>query len=96
MVAGTGRLLEALPSFRFGDEELATLRAQGVTDARLLDWLADFRFTGDVDGYAEGEFFFPHSPVLTVRAPFAQGVLLETLVLSVLNFRLFREGSVRA
>jgi nicotinate phosphoribosyltransferase len=85
VVAGTGRLLEQLPDFRFGDDELATLREQGLTDARLLDWLADFRFTGDVEGYAEGEFFFPHSPVLTVRAPFAQGVLLETLVLSVLN-----------
>jgi nicotinate phosphoribosyltransferase len=85
VVAGTGRLLAALPDFRFGDEELATLRTQGVTDARLLDWLADFRFGGDVDGYAEGEFFFPGSPVLTVRAPFAEGVLLETLVLSVLN-----------
>ncbi|RBY86884.1 nicotinate phosphoribosyltransferase [Blastococcus sp. TF02A-26] len=85
VVAGTGRLLEALPAFRFGDEELATLRAQGVTDARLLDWLADFRFGGDVDGYAEGEFFFPGSPVLTVRASFAEGVLLETLVLSILN-----------
>ncbi|MGY1608018.1 nicotinate phosphoribosyltransferase [Geodermatophilus sp. SYSU D00700] len=85
VVAGTGRLLELLPRFRFGDAELATLREQGLTDTRLLDWLADFRFSGDVDGYAEGELFFPGSPVLTVRAPFAEGVLLETLVLSVLN-----------
>ncbi|MGY1693763.1 MULTISPECIES: nicotinate phosphoribosyltransferase [unclassified Geodermatophilus] len=85
VVAGTGRLLELLPRFRFGDDELATLREQGLTDSRLLDWLADFRFSGDVDGYAEGELFFPGSPVLTVRAPFAEGVLLETLVLSVLN-----------
>jgi nicotinate phosphoribosyltransferase len=85
VVAGTGRLLETLPRFRFGEEELAALRAQGLTDERLLDWLADFRFSGDVEGYAEGELFFPGSPVLTVRAPFAEGVLLETLVLSVLN-----------
>ncbi|MGY1602551.1 nicotinate phosphoribosyltransferase [Geodermatophilus sp. SYSU D00815] len=85
VVAGTGRLLEALPRFRFGDEELATLRDQGLTDARLLDWLAGFEFTGDVEGYAEGDLYFPGSPVLTVRAPFAQGVLLETLALSVLN-----------
>ncbi|PRY51218.1 nicotinate phosphoribosyltransferase [Geodermatophilus tzadiensis] len=85
VVAGTGRLLEALPHVRFGDEELAALRDQGLDDARLLDWLADFRFGGDVCGYAEGELFFPGSPVLTVRAPFAEGVLLETLVLSVLN-----------
>ena len=85
VVAGTGRLLEALPHFRFGDAELAALREQGLTDERLLDWLAGFRFSGDVDGYAEGDLFFPGSPVLTVRAPFAEGVLLETLALSVLN-----------
>jgi nicotinate phosphoribosyltransferase len=85
VLAGTGRLLEALPHFRFGDDELAALREQGLTDGRLLDWLADFRFSGDVDGYAEGDLYFPGSPVLTVRAPFAEGVLLETLALSVLN-----------
>jgi nicotinate phosphoribosyltransferase len=85
VLAGTGRLLELLPHFRFGDEELAALRAQGLTDQRLLDWLADFRFSGDIEGYAEGELYFPGSPVLSVRAPFAEGVLLETLTLSVLN-----------
>ena len=85
VLAGTGRLLEALPFFRFGDDELAALREQGLVDERLLDWLADFRFSGDIDGYAEGELYFPGSPVLTVRAPFAEGVLLETLALSVLN-----------
>src|SRR4051794_36261401 len=85
VLAGTSRLLEALPRFRFGDAELATLREQGITDDRLLDWLADFTFSGDIEGYAEGELYFPGSPVLTVRAPFAEGVLLETLVLSILN-----------
>jgi nicotinate phosphoribosyltransferase len=85
VVAGTGRLLEALPDFRFGDAEITALQEQGLTDPRLLDWLADFTFTGHVDGYAEGELYFPGSPVLTVRAPFAQGVLLETLALSALN-----------
>jgi nicotinate phosphoribosyltransferase len=85
VLAGTGRLLEALPHFRFGDDELAALRDQGLTDQRLLDWLADFSFSGDIDGYAEGELYFPGSPVLTVRAPFGEGVLLETLALSVLN-----------
>jgi nicotinate phosphoribosyltransferase len=85
VLAGTARLLEELPHFCFGDEELTALREQGITDQRLLDWLADFRFSGDIDGYAEGDLYFPGSPVLTVRASFAQGVLLETLALSVLN-----------
>jgi nicotinate phosphoribosyltransferase len=85
VLAGTGRLLEALADFRFGDAEIEALRAQGIDDPGLLDHLAGFRFTGDVDGYAEGDFYFPGSPVLTVRAPFGQAVLLETLALSVLN-----------
>ncbi|MCZ2824362.1 MULTISPECIES: nicotinate phosphoribosyltransferase [unclassified Modestobacter] len=85
VLAGTGRFLEALAGFRFGEAELDALRQQGVEDPRLLEHLADFRFTGDVDGYAEGDLYFPGSPVLTVRAPFGQAVLLETLVLSVLN-----------
>jgi nicotinate phosphoribosyltransferase len=85
VLAGTGRLLEQLPHFRFGDEEIASLREQGLTDERLLDWLAGYRFSGDIEGYAEGDLFFPGSPVLTVRAPFAEGVLLETLALSILN-----------
>jgi nicotinate phosphoribosyltransferase len=85
VLAGTGRLLDALADFRFGDAELAALREQGLTDPALLDRLADFAFTGDVEGYAEGELYFPGSPVLSVRAPFGTAVLLETLVLSVLN-----------
>jgi nicotinate phosphoribosyltransferase len=85
VLAGTGRFLEALADFRFGDAELDALRAQGIDDPSLLDHLAGFRFTGDVDGYAEGDLYFPGSPVLTVRAPFGQAVLLETLALSILN-----------
>ncbi|HYS40859.1 MAG TPA: nicotinate phosphoribosyltransferase [Pseudonocardiaceae bacterium] len=83
VVAGTGRLLDALTRFRFGDDELRQLA--DVVNKQTLDWLADYRFSGDVDGYPEGELYFPGSPLLTVRSSFAEGVLLETLVLSVLN-----------
>ncbi|SMH46940.1 nicotinate phosphoribosyltransferase [Rathayibacter oskolensis] len=85
VLAGTGRLLELVSRFRFGDPELDWLRANRVVDSRTLDWLADYRFRGDVWGYREGEVYLPGSPVLIVEAPFAEGVLLETLVLSVLN-----------
>jgi nicotinate phosphoribosyltransferase len=83
VVAGTGRLLEAIGRFRFGDAELAELA--GIVDRDTLDWLAGYRFTGEVDGYPEGELYFPGSPVLTVRGTFADAVMLETLALSVLN-----------
>jgi nicotinate phosphoribosyltransferase len=83
VVAGTGRLVEELATFRFGDAELAAL--EHVVDAPTLRWLADYRFTGDISGYGEGETYFPGSPVLVVEGTFAETVILETLVLSILN-----------
>lgn len=83
VVAGTGRLLEALQDFRFGPEELAV--AETFLDADTVQWLREFRFTGDIDGYREGELFFPGSPILSVRGTFGECVLLETLALSILN-----------
>jgi nicotinate phosphoribosyltransferase len=83
VVAGTGRFLEALASFEFDDAALGSVR--GFLDPDTVDYLAHYRFHGDVDGYAEGELYFPGSPVLTVRGTFAQCVVLETLALSILN-----------
>jgi nicotinate phosphoribosyltransferase len=83
VVAGTGRLLESIERFRFGEQELAML--EGVVDDDTLAWLAEYRFSGDIDGYPEGELYFPGSPILTVTGTFVDAVLLETLVLSILN-----------
>ena len=51
-----------------------------------IDWLEAYRFSGTIRGYREGELYFPGSPVLSIEAPFAEAVLLETLALSVLNY----------
>ncbi|GAY08664.1 nicotinate phosphoribosyltransferase [Pseudonocardia sp. N23] len=83
VVAGTRRLIDAIADFRFGEAELEMLA--GVVDPAALDWLAGYRFTGDVDGYPEGELFFPGSPILSVTGTFADAVVLETLALSILN-----------
>jgi nicotinate phosphoribosyltransferase len=85
VVAGTGRLLELIERFRFEDAELEWLRDNRVVRDETLDWLADYRFNGTIRGYREGELYFPGSPILVVDAPFGEGVLLETLALSVLN-----------
>ncbi|MGQ5263970.1 nicotinate phosphoribosyltransferase [Micromonospora sp. ZYX-F-536] len=85
VVAGTGRLIDLVRDFRFDPKEIDFLRRTGVVDEAAAAWLADYRFTGDIDGYAEGELFFPGSPILTVSGGFAECVVLETLVLSVLN-----------
>uniref|UniRef100_UPI003565CE68 nicotinate phosphoribosyltransferase n=1 Tax=Actinotalea sp. TaxID=1872145 RepID=UPI003565CE68 len=86
VVAGTGRLLEALEAFRFDDDVLAFLERDAIVDRATLDHLADWRFTGSIRGYAEGECFFPGSAVLVVEGTFAEAVLVETLALSILNF----------
>src|SRR4051812_19787637 len=85
VVAGTGRLLDALPDFRYDDAALTMLSTSGVVDEDTCRWLSDYRFSGDIEGYREGELYFPGSPVLVVRSTFAEAVLLETLTLSMLN-----------
>lgn len=85
VVAGTGRLLELLRRFTFDDDAVRFLRECDVVDDETADWLASYRFRGDIWGYAEGDVYFPGSPLLVVEASFAEAVLLETLTLSVFN-----------
>lgn len=85
VLAGVGRLVEAIDAFRFDPEMLEHLAAGKVVGDQTLAWLADYRFRGDVWGCADGEVFFPDTPLLVVEGTFAEAVILETLVLSVLN-----------
>src|SRR5690606_71948 len=85
VVAGTGRLLDAIEAFRFEAAELDFLLSNGVVDETTAQWLEKYRFSGNVWGYAEGDCYFPGSPILVVEGTFGEAVLLETLVLSVLN-----------
>jgi nicotinate phosphoribosyltransferase len=85
VVAGTGRLLDALERFRFGPDELSFLRDNKIVDEATLRYLSSYRFSGNIWGYAEGDVYFPGSPILVVEGTFAECVLLETVVLSILN-----------
>jgi len=85
IVAGTGRLLEGIADFRFGDAELDFLRRTKVVNEETLEYLANFSFSGDIWGYAEGEAYFPNSPILIVESTFAEACILETYILSILN-----------
>lgn len=86
VVAGTGRLLDALKNFKFDSAEIEFLRTNQVVDEATLEWLANFEFKGSISGYQEGELYFAYSPILTVEASFAEAVVLETLFLSILNY----------
>src|SRR5881227_247539 len=59
VVAGTARLLEAIANFRFDEDVLAFLREGHVIDDATASYLASYRFAGDIDGYREGELYFP-------------------------------------
>ncbi|WP_351232972.1 nicotinate phosphoribosyltransferase [Streptomyces sp. NPDC002133] len=85
VVAGTGRVLDAVENFRFDEGVLGFLRDQRIIDGPTLDWLSGYRFNGDIWGYPEGEAYFPGSPILRVEGSFAECVLLETVILSILN-----------
>ncbi|WP_156726673.1 nicotinate phosphoribosyltransferase [Streptomyces apocyni] len=85
VVAGTGRVLDAVENFRFDPGVIDFLRERSVVDEPTLKWLADYRFSGDIWGYPEGEVYFPGSPILRVEGSFAECVLLETVILSILN-----------
>lgn len=83
VVAGTGRFLETLGRFGFDDDACALLRE--FLDPDAVAYLRDFAFRGDIDGYAEGELYFPDSPVLSVHGSFAECIVLETVALSIFN-----------
>lgn len=86
VVAGVGRALDAIEQFRFDPAEVDFLLATGVVDDATAEWLAGYRFSGDIWGYPEGEVYFPGSPLLTVEGTFAEAVVLETLLLSIYNY----------
>ena len=85
VVAGVARVVDALAAFRFDDDVLRWLEAERVVSASMLRWLADFRFSGDIHAYREGEVHVDGSPVMTVVAAFGEALLIETVLLSILN-----------
>jgi putative nicotinate phosphoribosyltransferase len=85
VVAGTGRLLDAIERFRFSPADLDFLGDAGIVDPPTLAFLESYRFSGNVWGYSEGDCYFPGSPIVVVEGTFAEAVLLETVTLSILN-----------
>jgi nicotinate phosphoribosyltransferase len=85
VVAGVGRALDAIEAFHVTGAEIDFLREQAIVDEPTLSYLADYRFGGNIWGYAEGETYFPYSPLLVVESTFAEAVLLETVLLSIYN-----------
>ncbi|SMO61219.1 nicotinate phosphoribosyltransferase [Propioniciclava tarda] len=86
VLAGVGRMLDAVEAFRFEASELDYLTTAKIISPDLAAWLADYRFTGSMWGYGEGEVYFPNAPLLIVEGTFAEACVLETLLLSIYNY----------
>jgi nicotinate phosphoribosyltransferase len=87
LAAGLGPTLELIRELRFGDRELAYLRSLGLFADEFLDYLAAFRFQGDIDAIPEGTACFANEPLIRVAAPLIEAQLLETLLLNQINFQ---------
>lgn len=85
VVAGVGRMLDAVADFHFEPEEIDFLVGHQVVSEQMAQWLSGYQFTGSIHGYPEGELYFPGSPLVTVESSFAEACLLETLLLSIYN-----------
>lgn len=84
--AGVGRLVEEIKAFQFTPEQIEFLRSEKIVSEKTLSWLPNYYFSGEIEGFHEGEIYFGNSPVLTISGSFAECVVLETLVLSILNY----------
>lgn len=85
IAAGLQQVIRYIEHLHFSPEDIAYLRGRGIFSEEFLQYLANFRFTGDIWAIPEGTPVFPHEPLLTVRAPAIQAQLLETYLLCTLN-----------
>lgn len=85
IAAGLEQIVEYIQSLRFDAEDIAYLRERNLFSDAFLEYLANFRFTGDIWAVPEGTPVFPREPILTVRAPAIEAQLIETYLLLCIN-----------
>lgn len=85
--AGIETLLDALTTFSFSQSDIAYLKEQGIFEQGFLDYLKDFRFTGDLYSFAEGSIIFPQEPLIRIHANLIEAQIIEGLVLNYCNFQ---------
>src|SRR5271154_2918189 len=87
MAAGLEPALDFLENLRFSEADIAWLKSTGRFGENLLDYLAGFRFTGDVHAMPEGTAFFAGEPILRVTAPLPQAQFVESRLINILHFQ---------
>lgn len=85
IVAGLEQVIEFIENLHFDEEDIQYLREQGIFSEGFLEYLRNFKFSGDIWAIPEGTVVFPNEPLLTVRAPIIEAQLLETMLLLIIN-----------
>lgn len=85
--AGLEQLMEYIENMHFSDEDIAYLKGKGEFSEEFLAYLADFKFTGNIDAVPEGTICYPNTPIVTVTAPVIEAQLIETMLLLTVNFQ---------
>ena len=83
--AGLEQLLDYIVNLRFEDDDIEFLRSKNTFSEEFLEFLKNFRFSGDVWAIPEGTPVFPGEPLITIRAPIAEAQILETFSLLTIN-----------
>ncbi len=87
IVCGIEQLVDYINNLHFSDEDLKYLKSLNLFSDKVLDFLRDFKFTGDIYSVEEGTIMFPNEPIVTVKAPLYQAQLIETALLTIVNFQ---------
>ena len=85
IMAGLEQVIEYIEGLSFDEEDIAYLRSKNSLSEEFLEYLANFKFTGDIYSFEEGTPIFPNEPILTVKAPVIEAQLVETMILLTLN-----------
>lgn len=85
IVAGLEQVIQFIQNLKFDEEDIAYLREQNIFADEYLEYLKDFKFTGDIWAVPEGTVVFPNEPLITVKAPLVEAQLLETMLLLIIN-----------
>ena len=83
--AGLEQIIEFIKDFHFTEEDISYFKKQNIFSDGFLNYLKDFKFTGDIWSVPEGTVIFPNEPLITVRAPIIEAQLLETILLLIVN-----------
>ena len=85
IAAGLEQVIEYIKTLKFTEQDIEFLRSKNIFSEKFLEYLRDFRFTGDIYAVPEGTPIFPGEPIMTVRAPSIEAQFIETFLLLCLN-----------